>query len=65
MNEHTRISTLIDTITELRVQLAEMTAARDREASSAEYRYKWWKNEEAARIAAEAKLAAAVAEVVK
>ena len=65
MNDQTRINTLIDTVTELRKQLADMTAKHASEAASAQWRYDRWRAEEKARVDAEAKLAAAIAEVTK
>lgn len=65
MNDQTRINTLIDTVSELRQQLADVTAKLASEARSAEWRYDRWQEAEKARKEAEAKLAAAIAEVTK
>lgn len=62
MNDQTRISTLIDTVTELRAQLEAMNAKHASEARSAEWRYDKWRAEEKARSEAESKLAEALAE---
>lgn len=52
MNDQTRINTLIDTVTELRSQLATATAALAEKTEEAEKRTKWWLEQQTATNAA-------------
>ena len=79
MNDQTRINTLIDTVTELRQQLAETTAKLAEKTTDAANGFRWWQEAETnARNAlaerdeyrralddATAKYDAAIAEVTK
>jgi len=46
MNDQTRINTLLDTVTELRAQLAATNAALVEKTKDAANCYKWWQESE-------------------